>query len=178
MRAKRESSSTPFLVLLIIRALGIIVLLVGLVTAIKVLERSWGLLGEHTTVVELSESIDKQSGLHAFFGKSAAQLSGLMGVNRDATARAPGGATQPTTADTVSAAAQTRGAPSLRASYFMAWPLSILVLFLVARIALALIMTGANLALKTASGDEQIRALVNELVNEIRASRDEPLRRQ
>lgn len=178
MTAKRESSSAPFLVILAIRALGVVVLLIGLATAVKVLERSWGLLGDHRTVVELSEAIDKQSGLNAFLGKGASRLGGLIGAGQEVAVRSSEDIGQQVSGEVVRPVPAASAAPSLKASYFMAWPLATMVLFLIARIALSLIMTGANLALRAASGDDQIRILVNELVHEIRAGRDEPIRRQ
>lgn len=174
MRIERESSSAPPVMVYLIRALGVVVLLVGLATAIKVLERAWDLLGDHRTVIELSAAIDKQSGLTAFLGKNAPQLSGVMGRREEAADESREGTAEKAKGNLAMAADANRAAPSLRPSYFMAWSLAIIVLFLLARIALSLVVTGANLALKTASGDEHMRALVKELVYEIRASRDGP----
>ena len=130
----------------LVRAIGIILLLVGLWAGIQVLLEALGLYRDPVKIEQLSSAIERGSNLD----KNLVQRSpDDTGEN--------GGAKNPSTLND-----HTSG-QNLHLSYFAAWIIALLLLMLVAMIAFSSIRTGSELVLQDKQMKRYIRLLAKEL---------------
>lgn len=123
----------------LVRAVGVAVLLVGVWIGVKVVLEAWALYQEPTRIEAFAEAVESGSNLDGL----VADLARTAGA---------------TTAE--------RGAGgSLRLSYFAAWFISLLLLFVVGSLAMTAISTGGQLALY----DLQFRRYSRHVLKEMRA---------
>lgn len=108
----------------IVRAIGFLLLIVGLWIGLKAINEAWGLYKDPQNIERFAQAIEKGSNLD----KAIASVKSE-GENQ-------------TTGDASQVAAL-----GFRLSYFAAWVLAILLLMLVGRLALAAVKTGGELAL-------------------------------
>ena len=162
---RTSSASTVML-----RVLGVVILLTGLYGAYQVVERAWMLFEKQETVVKFAEEIEKHAHLNAFLG----QMNVLVDFVNKAKSAIPdnqnqafGKSTYPSTPP--AAAAATAPVPALNASYLMAWILTLVLLGLIGRISFWAITAGGKLALFSLDHDEQLRGILRQLIQEVRA---------
>ena len=130
---------------LIVRAVGFILMIVGLWIGLKVINESWSLYQQPQNIERLARAIEKGSNLD----KALTSATPNADLN---------------SADSIGAQAsrvnEVNSALGFRLSYFVAWIIGILLLMLVGRLAIAAIKTGGELALY----DLQIKRFAKYLV--------------
>lgn len=121
----------------VVRLIGIAVLLVGVLVGVKVVLEAWALYEDPARIESFAQAVDAGS-----------NLDGLVaGISQS-----------------VGGEAATRGG-SLRLSYFAAWFIVLLLIFVVGSLAMAAITTGGQLALY----DLQFRRYSRHVLKEMRA---------
>jgi hypothetical protein len=131
-------------VALLTRLLGVGVLVVGLWTAVSVILEAWGLYREPARIERFADAIERGSNLDRLF--------------------APRAGAAPAEAPAIPAPPATPAEDSLRLSYFIAWIVVLLLLFVIGSLGMAAISTGGQLALY----DLQVRRFSRQVVREIR----------
>lgn len=135
----------------VVQGCGFVLLAVGLWIALAVIAEAWSLYQDPARVERVADAIERGSHL-------------------DRTLAAAGGATPMTDEEAAeSPAAPAPGSPgpnTFRLSYFVAWIITLLLLMLVGRLAIAAVKTGGELVLY----DRQFKRLARELVRELKSS--------
>ena len=121
----------------VVRLVGIVILLVGLWAGIKVIVEAWSLYQDPSRIEAFAEAVNAGSNLD---GLVAGIAEGVAGKER------------------------VTASNSLRLSYFAAWFIALLLLFVVGSLAMAAITTGGQLALY----DLQFRRYSRHVLKEIR----------
>ncbi|MFT5172292.1 MAG: hypothetical protein ACI8W7_000456 [Gammaproteobacteria bacterium] len=138
-----------------VRVVGVVVLFVGLWVGIKVILEAWALYEQPQRIVRFADDIQKHSNLDGVIGS--------LGV-------AVGEAAAQQGAKNAQAAATIKGVSSgLRLSYFAAWFIALLLIFVIGSLAMSAITTGGQLALY----DLQLKQYSRSLIKEVRRLRDE-----
>ena len=138
-----------------VRVVGVVVLFVGLWVGIKVILEAWALYEQPQRIVRFADDIQKHSNLDGVIGS--------LGVVADEGAAQPG-------ANNAQAAVSKKGASNgLRLSYFAAWFIALLLIFVIGSLAMSAITTGGQLALY----DLQLKRYSRSLIKEVRRLRDE-----
>jgi len=143
------------LVGLIVRVLGALLLVVGLLVALKVISEAWSLYRHPQGIEPLVVAIERGSGLdrvmapHDRERRMARPHEGIPPTS---------GERKQAPADGVEAGSMVN-ADDFRLAYFPAWFIAILMLLLIGRLAIAAIHTGGQLALYDARILRLIRAL-------------------
>ncbi|MCB1739569.1 MAG: hypothetical protein KDK91_04315 [Gammaproteobacteria bacterium] len=122
-----------------VRLLGVCILLVGLLVGYKVVTEAWALYRDPTRIEAFAEAIEQ--GAHIDRLLSSALPEQRSGAGASAT-------TQPM---------------KVPASYFLAWLIAPLLLFVVGALAMSAISTGGRLALHDLIGDRVARTIRTEL---------------
>jgi hypothetical protein len=145
---------TDFIAILV-RIIGVVVLIVGLVVGIKVIMEAWNLYEKPENIERFAKAIEQGSNLD--------QL--LKSVTDDKTsAKAPvqvDGENMPTE--------QPQANEPLRLTYFIAWGLVIVLLMVIGGLASSAIRTGGQLALY----DLQVKRLARQMIKEARQAQSE-----
>lgn len=143
----------------VVRTCGFVLLAVGLWIALAVIAEAWSLYQAPQRVERFAVAIEQGSHLDRALAASS-------------TGRATAGDDASTPVDGLDRAQAgeppVRGAPessSFRLSYFVAWIITILLLMLIGRLAIAAVKTGGELVLY----DLQIKRFVRELMREVKA---------
>lgn len=157
-RGDSTESAEPFadtVVGAVARIAGLVLLLVGLWTAVAIVREAWILYSDpkNHRVEAFARAIEAGTHLDALLSPEP-PTAGLK--NRDRNGGATDGRNRPQ-------AAASRSDPSFRVSYFLAWGFIFVMLLLVSRLSIAAIKAGADLALY----DVQIRRFKRELLREI-----------
>lgn len=126
----------------VVRAVGLVVLVVGLWVGVKVVFEAWALYQDPQRIESFAQAVDAGSNLDGM----------VAGLARSVGAPAP-------------ADGQAGGGGSLRLSYFAAWFIALLLMFVVGSLAMAAITTGGQLALY----DLQFRRYSRHVLKEMRA---------
>ena len=152
----RWLDNTTDITQLIVRAVGFILMFVGLWIGLKVINEAWALYQEPQNIERLARAIEKGSNLDK-------ALSSAESAN----------ASQTEDSAQASLASSNRvrevnDALGFRLSYFVAWIIGILLLMLVGRLSIAAIKTGGELALY----DLQIKRFAKYLVQQSSGSTD------
>lgn len=129
---------------LFVRTAGIIALLVGLWSGVKLVSEAWVLYDEPSRIERFALAIEKGSNIDGFLNPTDSQASG----NGDAST---GGDSAAATSD-------------FRLSYFAAWAIVLCLLLVVGRIAVWAIKTGGELALYDTDLKRFTRNLVQQAV--------------
>jgi len=139
----------------VVRGSGFVLLAVGLWIALAVISEAWSLYQEPQRVERFAVAIEQGSHLDRAL---AASSTGRSAAGDEASNPAE-----------VLERAQAAGSPAegtgFRLSYFIAWVITILLLMLIGRLAIAAVKTGGELVLY----DLQIKRFVRELMREIKA---------
>lgn len=139
---------------LVVRGCGFLLLVVGLWIALAVIAEAWSLYQEPQRVERFADAIEQGSHLDRAL---AAASTGHSPPNEDAAS--------PAEVLEQAQNAPPAGANGFRLSYFVAWVLTILLLMLIGRLAIAAVKTGGELVLY----DLQIKRFVRELMREIKS---------
>ncbi len=143
------------LLAIIVRLLGALLLIIGLVIALKVISEAWSLYRHPERIEPLVVAIEKGSGLDKVMAPREAPPHKTTIQDNISSKPDEEMAPPPRTASTSPAV----NVDSFRLAYFPAWFIAILMLLLIGRLAIAAIHTGGQLALY----DGQIRRLIRAL---------------
>ena len=149
---------------ILVRLLGLGVLVIGIVVAVIILREAWGLYQEPERIERFAVAIERGSNLDQIFSFAARD-------GAEARVAAEEGAEPPLATDTPPAG-ESEGSGSgghLRLSYFAAWFLVLLLLFVTSVIALSAVSAGGRLVLY----DTDVRTLSRAVVREVRRGRAE-----
>jgi len=140
---------------IIVRLLGALLLIIGLLVALKVISEAWSLYRYPQRIEPLVVAIEKGSGLDKVMAPRE---------NLSRPARADDSITTSPDENMEPSPEAARATPAVnvddfRLAYFPAWFIAILMLLLIGRLAIAAIHTGGQLALY----DGQIRRLIRAL---------------
>jgi len=155
----------------IVRAIGLVVLILGLWLALEVLHEAWQLYHEPARIERFAEAIEAGSNID----RSIAPLQ-MNDTGEENTATTPA---EPSTdlnaygQPSEGTQAQTEGTATepqyrLRLSYYIAWVIALMLLLVLARIALSAMRTGGELVLF----ETQMKRFARELVRETLRGRD------
>ncbi len=131
---------------LFVRLAGVVLVIVGVWIGLKVVFEAWDLYRKPDRIAVMATAVEAGSGLDQMLAQY--------------TEADPG-------ADTGGAAANKpvqQQAASIRVSYFLAWGITMLLLFLVGGLCFSAVRTGADLVLR----DLETRKLMHEFVRELR----------
>jgi disulfide bond formation protein DsbB len=145
--------NTTQLTQVIVRAVGFILMFVGLWIGLKVINEAWSLYQQPQNIERLARAIEKGSNLDK-------ALSSV-----DSHAPPDGASTQNASGEQVR---EINTALGFRLSYFVAWIIAILLLMLVGRLSIAAIKTGGELALY----DLQIKHFAKYLIDQAATGSD------
>ncbi|HIF50067.1 MAG TPA: hypothetical protein EYQ42_00780 [Thiotrichaceae bacterium] len=132
---------------IVVRICGLLLLFIGLWIAIQVFSEALALYKDPTNIERMATAIEAGSNIDKSIDPIQESLLGEDEVTADAE-------------ENVNANTKING-NGIRLSYFIAWVVDLLLLLLLARIALATIKTGGELALY----DEQIKKFAKQLIN-------------
>ena len=127
---------------LLVRGIGLAVLLVGLWVGVKVILEAWALYEDPSRIVRFADDIQRHSNLDGVIGSLAASDEASQEAK-------PGG--------------------SLRLSYFAAWFIVLLLMFVIGSLAMAAIATGGQLVLYDLGLKQYSRGVMREVRNLRRA---------
>ena len=127
---------------MLVRGIGLAVLLVGLWVGVKVILEAWALYEDPSRIVRFADDIQKHSNLDGVIGSLAAS-------DESTQVAKPGG--------------------SLRLSYFAAWFIVLLLMFVIGSLAMAAIATGGQLVLYDLGLKQYSRGVMREVRNLRRA---------
>ena len=147
----RWLDNTTQITQLIVRAVGFILMFVGLWIGLKAINEAWSLYLHPQNIERLAVAIEKGSNLDTAL--SSVERSPTAAHSRDL------GDTSSATGNQIQEVNEALG---FRLSYFVAWIIAILLLMLVGRLAIAAIKTGGELALY----DSQIKRFAKYLVQQ------------
>lgn len=125
-----------------VRAVGVAVLLVGLWAGVKVILEAWALYEQPQRIERLAGAIQQGSNIDGVLGSLAAPEDGAAEADAAAAPRAGGG---------------------FRLSYFAAWFIALLLMFVIGSLAMAAITTGGRLALYDLAVKQHSRAVIHEV---------------
>jgi hypothetical protein len=156
------------IIAVLVRLMGISLLVVGIATAVFVIYEVWVLYEHPERIERFSTAIEKGSNLDTIFALGGSEISGTVDV---------GTATEDDAAVEAGASAETAAQPvtvefertHLRLSYFAAWFLVLLLLFVMSVVAVSAVSAGGRLALY----DTDVRQLSRAVIKEIRRGRAE-----
>lgn len=149
----RWLDNTTQLMQLVVRAVGFILMFVGLWIGLKVINEAWSLYQQPHNIERIARAIEQGSNLDRALSSSGSPAAReTPDPNDPASARGAVG-TQ---------VREVNDALGFRLSYFVAWIIAILLLMLVGRLAIAAIKTGGELALY----DLQIKRFAKSLVQQ------------
>ena len=134
----------------VVRVVGVVVLGIGLWVGMKVILEAWALYEQPQRIVRFADDIQKHSNLDGIIGSLG---------TADAGEESASGASGKPLADRPS---------GLRLSYFAAWFIVLLLLFVIGSLAMSAITTGGQLALY----DLQLKRYSRSLIKEVRRLRD------
>lgn len=134
----------------VVRLVGLAVLFVGLWVGIKVILEAWALYEQPQRIVRFADDIQKYSNLDGVIGSL-----GVLEPGQTRTSRAAGEGGQGT-------------GTGLRLSYFAAWFIALLLIFVIGSLAMSAITTGGQLALY----DLQLKRYSRSVIKEVRRLRD------
>ena len=146
------AETTGELMSIVVRFVGLFLLFVGLWVAVQVLQEALDLYRNPGNIERLAVAIEQGSNID----KSIIPLKESLEVEEETDTMS----SEKAGIDDTSSRETSKG--EFRLSYFVAWVIAILLLLLIARIALAAIKTGGELALY----DTQIKRLAKTLVKE------------
>ena len=141
------------LISVVVRIIGLFLLFAGLFVAVQVLKEALDLYQHPANIERIAVAIEKGSNIDSSLVPLKESLETVEETDALPASMQPGTRKKP---EPVIA----KG--SFRISYFIAWVIAILLLLLIARIALAAIKTGGELALY----DVQIKRLARALISE------------
>ena len=137
---------------LIVRGLGLVLLLIGLIVALTVIVSAWSLYTNPENIEVLARAVERGSNLDL----TLANVTQAGQQQLDPGVLAADGAAAP------AAGTATPAQPAFRFSYFAAWLIAILLLLLRGRLSIAAVRTGGELALY----DIQVKKLAQALIKE------------
>lgn len=140
-----------------VRVVGVAVLFVGLWVGVKIILEAWALYEEPQRIVRFADDIQKHSNLDGVIG--------TLGV----VAAGDGGAQEANKSVQAPAGKSSANGNRFRLSYFAAWFIALLLIFVIGSLAMSAITTGGQLALY----DLQLKRYSRSLIKEVRRLRDE-----
>jgi len=148
-----DSSQTTewgnFALAAVVRVVGLVVLFVGLWVGVKVIMEAWALYEQPQRIVRFADDIQKYSNLDGIIGSlGTAESAESVSNGNGAPAKAAGN--------------------GLRLSYFAAWFIALLLIFVIGSLAMSAITTGGQLALY----DLQLKRYSRSVIKEVRQLRD------
>jgi len=149
------AENSGHLIGIIVRVLGALLLIVGLLVALKVISEVWSLYRHPEGIEPLVVAIEKGSGLDKVLAPR--QEHAQTTLPRESIPASTGVAGE--RASTLASKAAAVNVDDFRLAYFPAWFIAILMLLLIGRLAIAAIHTGGQLALY----DSQMRRLIRAL---------------
>lgn len=126
----RWLDSSTNIIQLIVRAVGFVLLFVGLWIGLKAINEAWDLYQHPQNIERIAKAIEQGSNLDRSLAQTAAH-----------------GQDDASDTATSTQVREVNDALGFRLSYFVAWVIAILLLMLVGRLAIAAIKTGGELAL-------------------------------
>ena len=136
---------------LVVRAFGLVLMVVGLWIALSVISQAWSLYREPQNIERWVRAVERGSNLDKVL--SAVDRGGNATTSDDVVGD------EASTPDETTA---TGGMPEFRLSYFVAWIIAMLLLMLIGRLAIAAVKTGGELALYDLQMKRFARALLRE----------------
>jgi len=133
---------------LLVRGAGFVLMTIGLWVALAVVVEAWSLYRSPAGIERMAQAIERGSRLDL----SLARASGSKAEPDEAIA------------GTANSAEKSDSVLGFRLSYFVAWVISLLLLMLIGRLAIAAVKTGGELVLY----DRQVQRLAREIVREAR----------
>ncbi|MGQ0595442.1 MAG: hypothetical protein ACT4QB_23230 [Gammaproteobacteria bacterium] len=127
-----------------VRLLGVVLVLVGMWIGLKVILEAWDLYRDPSRIEYFAKAVASGSNLDRLLAPSV-DTSGGTGLREPR------------------AAGDHSASEDLRPSYFLAWGIALLLLFLVGRLAMTTVKTGAELALHEVGSRRFARTLAKEL---------------
>ena len=121
----------------LIRIGGVVILLIGLWTAIKVVNEGWELYRDPGKIEAKAKEVEKATRINAFIQKTLANR----GENIDA-----------------------KDSPNI--SYFTTWILVLILLLIIARIGIWAIVAGGKLVVYNGDTEKVARAMIKQIINE------------
>lgn len=142
------------LINLCVRALGMVLLLVGFAIALMVIANAWSLYQDPAEIERFARAVEQGSNLDLTLASATARGAAQLET----------GAPTVDDGEEISAArpAPPTSQPAFRFSYFVAWLLAIMLLLLIGRLSIAAIRTGGELALYDVKIGRMARALMTE----------------
>jgi len=141
------------LLTIVVRLVGLVVLSVGLWAGGRVLLEGWALYESPERIERLSTAIEQGSNLDALFATVSAPVPEA--------AAPPAEGEEPVLAVAVT---PPPAGPSLRLSYFAAWFVALMLLFVIGMLAMSAISTGGQLALR----ELPVRRIARDVSREVR----------
>ena len=136
----------------VVRVVGMVVLFVGLWVGVKVIFEAWALYEQPQRIVRFADDIQKYSNLDGVIGSLGAIEQGSAGArNKERDAATAHGTSS-----------------GLRLSYFAAWFIALLLIFVIGSLAMSAVTTGGQLALY----DLQLKRYSRSVIKEVRRLRD------
>jgi hypothetical protein len=135
---------------IMVRVVGVVVLFVGLWVGIKIILEAWALYEQPQRIVRFADDIQKHSHIDGIIGSLGAATGAATGA--DKAQRAGSGPDN-----------------GLRLSYFAAWFIALLLIFVIGSLAMSAITTGGQLALY----DLQLKRYSRSVIKEVRRLRDQ-----
>jgi len=128
-----------------VRAIGVAVLLLGLWAGVKVILEAWALYEQPQRIERLASAIQQGSNIDGVIGSLAVpgEEAGEEAAGAGAAPRPAGG--------------------GFRLSYFAAWFIALLLMFVIGSLAMAAITTGGRLALYDLTVKQHSRAVIREV---------------
>lgn len=127
----------------LVRIVGLVVLFVGLWVGVKVILEAWALYEEPQRIVRFADDIQKHSNLDGVIGSLTA-------------------------VDQTSSGNPQAAGKGLRLSYFAAWFIALLLIFVIGSLAMSAITTGGQLTLY----DLQLKRYSKSVIKEMRRARE------
>lgn len=134
----------------VVRLIGMAVLCVGLWAGIKVIVEAWALYEQPQRIERLATAIQAGSNLDGLLGNLVAA-----------------GAQEGEVSDAAAAARRAEPGGTLRLSYFAAWFIALLLMFVIGTLAMTAVTTGGQLALY----DLQVKRYSRAVIKEVRRMR-------
>ena len=135
---------------ILVRVVGLVVLFVGLWVGVKVILEAWALYEQPQRIVRFADDIQKHSNLDGVIGSLGTVESG------DGSSATGGNKAQD-------------AGNGLRLSYFAAWFIALLLIFVIGSLAMSAITTGGQLALY----DLQLKRYSRSVIKEVRRLREQ-----
>ena len=136
--ASRLGTMTAIIASALARALGLVLIMVGVWAAVMVVIEAWNLYSDPDSIQDFAASLERASGLDEY-------LAGRTLPPRESPSDVIGG---PGLTQALTTGPGTQSGSQLKVSYLFAWPLVVLLLLLIGKLASLAIEAGARLTFR------------------------------